>query len=164
MLKHTAYMGKSKFVLLEFLLICSILQRAFSHGIHPLSKVAIHNATLSLLNLAHIKASPSLLGLQGQTSEWVTVEYTSPIPSIHDWIGVFSPANFSGSTCPKENGRVYPPLLCSAPIKFQNASYLSPQYKTTGKGFLKLQLINQRSDFSFALFSGGLSNVRPSLV
>ncbi|AES64256.1 transmembrane protein, putative [Medicago truncatula] len=47
---------------------------------------------------------------------------------------------------------------------FQNASYLNPQYKTTGKGFLKLQLINQRSDFSFALFSGGLSNVRPSLV
>ena len=27
-----------------------------------------------------------------------------------------------------------------------------------GKGYLKLQLINQRSDFSFALFSGGLSN------
>ena len=33
------------------------------------------------------------------------------------------------------------------------------EYKDSGKGYLKLQLINQRSDFSFALFFGGLSNV-----
>ncbi|XP_031273796.1 probable inactive purple acid phosphatase 1 isoform X2 [Pistacia vera] len=61
-----------------------------------------------------------------------------------------------------DNPRVYPPLLCSAPIKFQYANYSSPRYKSTGKGWLKLQLINQRSDFSFALFSGGLLN--PKLV
>ncbi|XP_024041590.1 probable inactive purple acid phosphatase 1 isoform X2 [Citrus clementina] len=57
-----------------------------------------------------------------------------------------------------ENPRVYPPLLCSAPIKFQYANYSSPQYKSTGKGSLKLQLINQRSDFSFVLFTNGLLN------
>lgn len=96
----------------------------------------------------------------------------------------------SSSTCPAENPRVYPPLLCSAPIKvcivllchnfysfflilllaevvlryfswqFQYANYSSPQYKSTGKGSLKLQLINQRSDFSFVLFTNGLLNVR----
>ncbi|KAK9993991.1 hypothetical protein SO802_023694 [Lithocarpus litseifolius] len=38
----------------------------------------------------------------------------------------------------------------------------APEYKDTGKGYLKLQLIHQRSDFSFTLFSGGLSN--PKLV
>ncbi|XP_024632642.1 uncharacterized protein [Medicago truncatula] len=62
---------------------------------------------------------------------------------------------------PTKSNLAYRGILNS---EFQNASYLNPQYKTTGKGFLKLQLINQRSDFSFALFSGGLSNVRPSLV
>lgn len=59
-------MGESKFVFLAlFLLVCSVLQRVVkSHGDQPLSKVAIHKATLSLLDLAHIKASPSVLGLQ----------------------------------------------------------------------------------------------------
>lgn len=32
-------------------------------------------------------------------------------------------------------------------------------YTKTGNASLKFQLINQRADFSFALFSGGLSNV-----
>nr|XP_007153519.1 hypothetical protein PHAVU_003G042300g [Phaseolus vulgaris]ESW25513.1 hypothetical protein PHAVU_003G042300g [Phaseolus vulgaris] len=155
-------MGESKFVSLTFLLVCSVLQRVWSHGDQPLSKVSVHKATVSLLDLAYIKASPAILGQEGQTAEWITLEYSSPIPSIDDWIGVFSPANFSASTCPKENGRVYPPLLCSAPIKYQYANYSSPLYKEHGKGFLKLRLINQRSDFSFALFSGGLSN--PKLV
>jgi hypothetical protein len=49
-------------------------------------------------------------------------------------------------------------------MQFQYASYLNPQYNITGKGFLKLLLINQRSDFSFGLFSGGLSNGSSSLV
>ncbi|KAF8013040.1 hypothetical protein BT93_I1032 [Corymbia citriodora subsp. variegata] len=68
----------------------------------------------------------------------------------------------SASTCPSENEMVIPPLLCSAPIKYQYANYSSPGYENTGKGLLKLRLINQRSDFSFALFSGGLSS--PKLI
>ena len=44
--------------------------------------------------------------------------------------------------------------------QFQYANYSSPQYKDTGKGSLKLQIINQRSDFSFALFTGGFLNVK----
>ncbi|TYG41655.1 hypothetical protein ES288_D12G192800v1 [Gossypium darwinii] len=149
-------------IMWTILLVLAILHRASSHGIQPLSRIAIHKATLALDNLAYVKASPTVLGLNGQNTEWVTVEYSSPNPSMDDWIGVFSPANFSASTCPAENPRVYPPLLCSAPIKFQYANYTSPDYKVNGKGSLKLQLINQRSDFSFALFSNGFLN--PKLV
>ncbi|KAI3976694.1 hypothetical protein MKX01_008552, partial [Papaver californicum] len=63
---------------------------------------------------------------EGENTQWVTVNFSSPNPSNDDWIGVFSPANFSGS------------------------------------GKLNLQLINLRGDFSFALFSGGLTN--PELI
>ncbi|KAK8604311.1 hypothetical protein V6N13_099257 [Hibiscus sabdariffa] len=133
-----------------------------SHGVQPLSRIAVHETTFALDNRAYVKASPTVLGLNGQNTEWVTVEFSSPNPSMDDWIGVFSPANFSASTCTAETPRVYPPLLCSAPIKFQYANYTSPKYKDTGKGSLKLQLINQRSDFSFALFSNGFLN--PKLV
>ncbi|XP_022003626.2 probable inactive purple acid phosphatase 1 [Helianthus annuus] len=54
------------------------------------------------------------------------------------------------------------PNLCFAPIKYQYANYTNPNYKVTGEASLKLQLINQRSDFAFALFTGGLST--PALV
>ncbi|KAM1497952.1 hypothetical protein ACFXTH_020962 [Malus domestica] len=134
------------------------VEKASSHGDHPLSRIAIHRATFALDEHAYIQASPSVLGLRGQNTEWVKLEFGTENPKIDDWIGVFSPANFSASTCPEENPRAYPPFLCSAPIKFQYANYSTPDYKDTGKGFLKLQLINQRSDFSFALFSGGLLN------
>ncbi|XP_059445193.1 probable inactive purple acid phosphatase 1 isoform X1 [Corylus avellana] len=147
---------------LAILFLLTALQEAWSHGDQPLSKIAIHKASFALQDHAYVKASPTVLGFKGQNTEWVSIEFSSPNPSNDDWIGVFSPANFSASTCPEENPRVYPPLLCSAPIKFQYANYSSPEYKKTGKGYLKLQLINQRSNFSFALFSAGLSN--PKLV
>ena len=41
--------------------------------------------------------------------------------------------------------------------KFANDS--NAEYMKTGKASLKFRLINQRADFSIALFSGGLSNV-----
>ncbi|GLU16926.1 hypothetical protein SLE2022_333310 [Rubroshorea leprosula] len=157
-------MEASSLVFWTILLIFAILKVARSHGDQhqPLSRIAIHKATFSVDSNAYIKASPAVLGLNGQTSGWVKVEYGLPNPSDDDWVGVFSPANFSASTCLADNPRVYPPLLCTAPIKYQYANYTSPEYKSTGKGSLKLQLINQRSDFSFALFSGGLLN--PKLV
>ncbi|KAE8724600.1 hypothetical protein F3Y22_tig00010263pilonHSYRG00164 [Hibiscus syriacus] len=133
------------------LLVLAIFHGASSHGVQPLSRIAIHETTFALDNRAYVKASPIVLGLTGHHTEWVRVEFSSPSPSMDDWIGVFSSANFSASTCVAETPRVYPPLLCSAPIKFQFANYTSPKYKDTGKGSLKLQLINQRSD-SFALF------------
>lgn len=136
--------------------------RVRSHGDQPLARIAVHETVSALDGRASVKASPSVLGAAGQNTEWISLEYSSPNPSNDDWIGVFSPANFSASTCSPENPEVLPPVLCSAPIKYQYANYSSPAYESTGKGSLKLQLINQRSDFSFALFSGGILN--PKLV
>ncbi|KAL9420599.1 hypothetical protein AB3S75_038214 [Citrus x aurantiifolia] len=151
-------MRELRSIFLGIFLVLGAFRLAISHEDQPLSKIAIHKAVFALDDNAYIKASPSILGMKGQNSDWLTVEYNSPNPSVGDWIGVFSPSNFSSSTCPAENPRVYPPLLCAAPIKFQYANYSSPQYKSTGKGSLKLQLINQRSDFSFVLFTNGLLN------
>lgn len=44
-------------------------------------------------------------------------------------------------------------------LQYKYANYSNPLYTKTGKNSIKFQLINQRADFSFALFSGGLSNV-----
>ncbi|XP_038721495.1 probable inactive purple acid phosphatase 1 [Tripterygium wilfordii] len=155
-------MKHPKATFLAVLFFLAILGKTSCHGDQPLSRIAIHKATFALDDHAYVKASPTVLGLGGQNSEWVTVQYSSSNPSVDDWIGVFSPANFSVASCAAENPRVYPPFLCSAPIKFQYANYSNPKYTFTGNGSLKLQLINQRSDFSFALFSGGVLN--PKLV
>ncbi|KAH0460875.1 hypothetical protein IEQ34_008450 [Dendrobium chrysotoxum] len=133
-------------------------------GVQPLAMIAIHMASLELDSSACIKASPNLLGLQKDDTEWVKVELKSPKPSSDDWVGVFSPANFNASTCPTEvgNSREQQPLICSSPIKYQFANYSNAEYIKTGKTTLRFQMVNQRSDFSFALFRGGLAN--PKLI
>ncbi|CAA6668361.1 unnamed protein product [Spirodela intermedia] len=135
-----------------------------SPDVHPLSQIAIHKVSLALDPSAYVKASPRLLGLRGENIEWVTVELWSPNPASNDWVGVFSPGNFNSSDCSaqQENSWEEAPHICSAPIKYQLANYSNPNYLKTGKSYLKLQLINQRENFVFALFSGGLSN--PNLV
>ncbi|MQL79801.1 hypothetical protein Taro_012251 [Colocasia esculenta] len=75
----------------------------------------------------------------GESFEWMTVEYEHPEPAADDWVAVFSPAKFK---------------------YYQFANFKNEQYTKTGKGSLKFRLINQRYDFAFGLFSGGLSNVR----
>lgn len=149
-------------IVLGILLSLTGFSKAKLNGEQPLSKVAIHKATLALDDLAYIKASPAILGSKGGNTEWVNVQFSYRNRSNDDWIGVFSPSNFSAETCLPENPRDEPPLLCSAPIKYQFANYSNPNYKLTGSGSLKLQLINQRADFSIALFSGGISN--PKLI
>ncbi|KAI0528610.1 hypothetical protein KFK09_001152 [Dendrobium nobile] len=128
------------------------------------SLFSIHMASLELDRSACIKVSPNLLGLQNDDTEWVNVELHSPKPSSDDWVGVFSPANFNASTCPTEvgNSREQEPLICSSPIKYQFANYSNAEYIKTGKVTLRFQMINQRSDFSFALFRGGLA--KPKLI
>ncbi|KAD2804164.1 hypothetical protein E3N88_37541 [Mikania micrantha] len=150
------------FTLLVGFWVLLSLDEVKSHGDHPFAKIGIHQVTFALSDTANVKAYPAVLGSKDQNSEWVTVYISNLNPSIDDWIGVFSPANFSDSTCLPENSRFSPPYLCSAPIKYQYANYTNPNYKVTGEASLKLQLINQRSDFSFALFTGGLST--PNLV
>lgn len=130
-----------------------------AEGIQPLSKIAVHRATVEMQPSAYVRATPSLLGEQGEDTEWVTVKFGWKEPSEDDWIGVFSPSEFNSSaTCPNP-WPAEEPYLCTAPIKYQFANY-SANYIYWGKGSIRLQLINQRSDFSFALFTGGLSNPR----
>ncbi|KAH6817967.1 purple acid phosphatase 27, partial [Perilla frutescens var. frutescens] len=95
----------------------------------------------------------------GEDTASVVVEYANDEPSNDDWVAVFSPAKFNGSICYLENDpKEQVPYICTAPIKYQFANFSNSKYAKTGKASLKLQLINQRADFSFALFSGGLSN------
>ncbi|EPS73863.1 hypothetical protein M569_00891, partial [Genlisea aurea] len=127
-------------------------------GDQPLSKIAVHRATISHGISASIKASPSVIGIEGENTASVLAQYENDHPSNDDWIGVFSPAEFNGSVCGEENYRETPPLICTAPIKYQFANYSNSDYAESGKASLQFQLINQRADFSFALFGGGLSN------
>ncbi|KAK3043264.1 hypothetical protein RJ639_002507 [Escallonia herrerae] len=130
-------------------------------GEQPLSKIAIHKAVLALRESASVKAYPSLLGLKGEDMEWVDVELEHPEPSENDWVGVFSPAKFNASSCYQESDfEMQSPYICSAPIKYKFAIESNLSYTKAGKATIRFQLINQRADFSFALFSGGLSNVR----
>ncbi|KAI4343616.1 hypothetical protein L6164_010947 [Bauhinia variegata] len=140
------------------------LSIALSHvkiGEQPLSKIAIHKATFLLNSRASIRASPYLLGVKD--FQWVTVDLDHPDPAADDWVGVFSPADFNSSTCqPNNDSEAETPYICTAPIKYKYANHSSPDYTKTGKATLEFRLINQRADFSFAVFSGGLSN--PKLV
>ncbi|XP_044486698.1 probable inactive purple acid phosphatase 27 isoform X2 [Mangifera indica] len=131
-------------------------------GVQPLSKIAIHRALFALHENASVKAYPFVLGQKGEDSQWVTVELESPDPSADDWVAVFSPAEFNSSTCPPDDDRQQSPNIFSAPIKYKYANESNNDYSKTGKASLQFQLINQRADFSFALFSGGLSE--PKLV
>ncbi|OAY47953.1 probable inactive purple acid phosphatase 27 [Manihot esculenta] len=156
------------FQCLKLLKIVSFICLALLSSVHglgeqPLSKIDIYKTTLALRDSASAKASPILLGLKNEDTQWVTVDIVHPEPSPADWVGVFSPAKFNSSTCPPINDRKQQnPYICSAPIKYKYANHSNSEYTKTGKNTVKFQLINQRADFSFGLFSGGLSN--PKLV
>ncbi|XP_051115042.1 probable inactive purple acid phosphatase 27 [Andrographis paniculata] len=129
----------------------------------PLAKIGIHKAILAVRDSASIKAHPRVLGLNGEDTARIVVGFENDKPSDDDWIGVFSPAKFNGSICYYENDqKEQPPYICTSPIKYKFANFSSSNYSKTGKASVDFQLINQRSDFAFALFSGGLSN--PQLV
>ncbi|PSS07671.1 Inactive purple acid phosphatase [Actinidia chinensis var. chinensis] len=147
-------------------------------GEQPLSKIAIHKAVVHALHgSASIRAYPLVLGKNGEDAQWLTVKLNCLDPSEDDWIGVFSPAKFKlrrpqFASCYRPNHshsfqslddpRQDAPYICSAPIKYKYANESSSDYTKTGNASLQFILINQRADFSFALFTGGLSN--PKLV
>ncbi|KAJ7299515.1 hypothetical protein O6H91_Y217500 [Diphasiastrum complanatum] len=149
-----------------FLLLLLVVHiKALKHNIdihQPLSKIAIHRTAILLDSSVSIDATPVLLGLEGKHADYVTVTFKRPIgAAITDWIGVFSPASFNASVCVEDlpvTNRDFPPLLCTAPIKYQYANYSSQNYASSGEGFLKFRLINQRADFAFGYFSGDLYN------
>ncbi|GKA23229.1 nucleotide pyrophosphatase/phosphodiesterase-like protein [Tanacetum coccineum] len=125
----------------------------------PIAKIKIHKAFIHLHELAHVKVDPVLLGLKGEDTAWVNVELKYPEPSNDDWVGVFSPAKFNASDCYFESGKSHEaPCICTAPIKYMFANQSSSNYISTGKTTLSFQIINQRADFAFVLFTGGLEN------
>lgn len=158
------------FVLLRLIILLlslSWLNLGLGHrpvgGEQPLEKINILRTTLALHGDASIKASPVLLGLKGEDTEWVDVTLRSANPSVDDWVGVFSPAKFDSSSCYSATDKKdQPPYICSSPLKYKFVD--SSYYTKTGKATLRFQLINQRADFSFALFSGGLSNPKLKAV
>ncbi|KAM0862339.1 hypothetical protein ACQ4PT_045332 [Festuca glaucescens] len=83
-------------VVVTWLFVCGAT--ALAGGEQPLSRVAIERTILAVDDSVHVKASPLVLGLKGENSGWVEVEFFHPNPSKDDWIGVFSPANFSNSS------------------------------------------------------------------
>lgn len=132
-------------------------------GEQALAKIDIYKTTLALDGSALITAYPRILGSLGEDSEWITVNIMNEKPSADDWVGVFSPANFNASTCPPQDDQWQEtPYICTAPIKYKYANHSNPEYTKTGKSTLRFLLINQRADFAFVLFSGGLSY--PKLV
>ncbi|KAJ8436862.1 hypothetical protein Cgig2_026186 [Carnegiea gigantea] len=105
-------MGFVLLKLIVLLLSLSWLNLGLGHrpvgGEQPLEKINILRTTLALHGDASIKASPVLLGLKGEDTEWVDVRLRSASPSVDDWVGVFSPAKFE--YCPH--------LLLSMPLFF----------------------------------------------
>lgn len=59
-------------------------------GEQPLAKINILQTTVALHESASISAEPVLLGLKGEDTEWITVNFVNPKPSLDDWVGVFS--------------------------------------------------------------------------
>ncbi|KAI3952593.1 hypothetical protein MKW98_015822 [Papaver atlanticum] len=133
-------------------------------NVQPLSKISMHELRLGIHAEASIKATSRLLGLKGESSQWINVKFKHPHPTADDWVAVFSPAIFNASTYVPTMGNParLSPLLVSDPIKYQFANHSTPDYVNTGNGSLRFRLINQRSDFAFALFSGGLA--KPKLI
>nr|XP_043616360.1 probable inactive purple acid phosphatase 27 [Erigeron canadensis] len=129
----------------------------------PLTKIVLHKAAISLQESACVIVNSLIVGHKGDNTEGINVQLHSTEPSNGDWVGVFSPANINASDCSSEFGDlVDSPSICTPPIQYMFANHSNPDYTTTGRASLNFQIINQRADFSFALFTGGLDN--PNLV
>uniref|UniRef100_A0A2N9IEV5 Purple acid phosphatase n=1 Tax=Fagus sylvatica TaxID=28930 RepID=A0A2N9IEV5_FAGSY len=105
-------------------LISSALANVVGFSEQPLSKIAIHKTTRALRESVSIRASPVVLGLQGEDTEWVTVNLVNPDPSEDDWVAVFSPANFNPSTCPPVNDEDPVSIYMFKPNKVQVCEFL----------------------------------------
>ncbi|KAK9668905.1 hypothetical protein RND81_13G095000 [Saponaria officinalis] len=169
-------MGSYEFItkFLVLLILClklptNILGHEKIHGVQPLSKIDVLSTTLAFHKDASIKVSFSPLRFKGERDEneaiaYVKVELATSHPSPNDWVGVFSPAYFNASTDCQDVGKPkrHRPYICTSPIKYKYANFSSPNFLNTGTAVLEFELINQRADFAFGLFSNGLSN--PELV
>ncbi|KAB1217428.1 putative inactive purple acid phosphatase 24 [Morella rubra] len=78
------------------LLFLASLSVTFAHisgsAMQPLSKITIQKAPLAMRESVSIKASPHVLGLKGEDTEWETVNLVTQIlpRMIGSWVGFFS--------------------------------------------------------------------------
>ncbi|CAM6087264.1 unnamed protein product [Calypogeia fissa] len=111
-----------------------------------------------------IKATPNLLGANGETQKWVTVSFTkSSGASAGDWVALFSPAKFDGSQCLQDlnltnEGDALETLYLQRTYQVPIRQLLYYGLRKTGKGSLKFLVINQRYDYAFGFFSGDVTN------
>ncbi|XP_057549586.1 nucleotide pyrophosphatase/phosphodiesterase-like [Amaranthus tricolor] len=159
-----------KIVVLQIILLLNLVSsynaKHSKHGVQPLSHINILSTKLALHPKASIQVSPILMHTS-QDYDYIrpiTITATSANPSIDDWVGIFSPSIFNASTDCAVVGdwHVEEPTICTAPIKYQYTNYSNPNYLQSGTAKLEFQVINQRADFAFALFTGGISS--PKLV
>lgn len=122
-------------VALLFLLSISL---SAGHGAPRASLVHVENIVSEPDMSLSLAVSPKVL----QTSlEWVTVSWENVSnPDKGDWIGIYSPPTADVSSI--------------APVKYQLASS-SPSHGTSGSGTLRFNLVNMRSNYSFAFFRNG---------
>ncbi|AEE84973.1 Iron/zinc purple acid phosphatase-like C-terminal domain [Arabidopsis suecica] len=132
------------------------LDHANGRGDQALAQINVYETSLALDSSVKLHASPQVLGSQGEDTEWVNLAISNPKPTSDDWIGVFSPAKFDSGNCwPTSGGKEKTPYICSSPIKYMYCNS-HPDYMKSGNVTLKFQIINQRADVSFALFSNGV--------
>ncbi|GJN33524.1 hypothetical protein PR202_gb22135 [Eleusine coracana subsp. coracana] len=148
------------------------VEDATPDNIQPLATLKMQAARFAMDSAAVIHASPAVLGMNGEDSAWVTVNFTAPAPSAGHWVALFSPADFgslsvgggasasaSAAAAAGEGGPAAG--LPTAPIKYMFAN-AAPSFMGSGSGNMSFLLINQRSDYAFGLFSGGKDN--PKLI
>ncbi|KAB1217381.1 putative inactive purple acid phosphatase 1 [Morella rubra] len=142
--------------------VTKFLQALMAHGL-------LFSFTL-LLALKLQNIVPYSWCLSGSGCEVVFIAIGSVL--VAETPGTIYPV-YGSSTCLPDNEEEGPcpyppacynqvPYICTTPIKFKYANFSNSKYTKTGKAVLKFQLINQRADFSFAVFSGSLLN--PKLI
>ncbi|KAL3684842.1 hypothetical protein R1sor_002864 [Riccia sorocarpa] len=148
-----------------FILFLALFARQSSqfHAMEqPLARIDLDRSRIMLDITVSIRASPEVLGFQNEGAEDVRVTFTRPSGAEEtDWIGVFSPSDFSASTCTEPPGQPDKdqfPKLCTAPVKYKYANYSTPDYVRTGEGNLSFRLINMRADYAFGYFKGDVTN------
>ena len=135
-----------KYCSLSLLLSTFLLSGVVSHS--PIHRLALYNANNAkfltpeeyLAASATVDVTPSSKLNDG---DYVNVTITNPKFSSNDFIASFSPSTYAS--------------VNHSPVEYFLLNAF-PSYMKNGTVTIPFRLINMRSDYAFALFSGGLSN------
>lgn len=142
----------NKYSLFVVLLFCITIQRVTSHT-SP-SRLSLYNAlnarflhsssssspeSSSVSSTVTVDVTPTLIN----DGDYVNVTITNPNPTSDDFIASFSPSTYAS--------------VAHSPVEYFLLNAF-PSYLKTGTVTVPFRCINMRSDYAFALFSGGLNN------